>query len=98
MPNVNQKQVLYCCKSMKFNGRQYEAGDLFSWGTNGCSTRRLQILIDTRHLVSTPPTGTPEEVVKDIVEEIVEEDSPDTIGNEEVPKRKKKKKKKFTGN
>ena len=63
MSKLNEKQILYCCKPLKFNGKQYEAGDPFPWLKNGCSSRRLQVLIDTRNIQRDPVDEGPEEAV-----------------------------------
>jgi hypothetical protein len=78
MSKLNVKQILYCCKPLKFNGKSYEAGDPFPWQKNGCSSRRLQILIDTRNLQS---EFTEEEPDTSVVED----------SDIETPKKKKKK-------
>jgi hypothetical protein len=69
MSKLNESQVLYVLKPLKFNGKNYETGDPFPWNKNGCSSRRLQLLIDQRHLQSDRPDDE-EEVVEEVVEEV----------------------------
>jgi len=71
MSKLNEKQVLYVVKPMKFNGKMYETGDPFPWTKNGCSSRRLQALINARNLSSTrPDDGEEEETIVDEVPKI----------------------------